>query len=114
MKDLEETFRVNATGPAALSQALLPNLRAGSRRTIVNLSSGLGSVSENDSGGWIAYRVSKAALNQLTRSIAADLKSERFVCVSLSPGWCEPTWAARAPASLLRRATPPCSGSSTA
>jgi NAD(P)-dependent dehydrogenase (short-subunit alcohol dehydrogenase family) len=87
MKDLEETLRVNAIGPAALSQALLPNLRAGNRRTIVNLSSGLGSVSENDSGGWIAYRVSKAALNQLTRSIAADLKSERFVCVSLSPGW---------------------------
>jgi NAD(P)-dependent dehydrogenase (short-subunit alcohol dehydrogenase family) len=87
MKDLEETFRVNTIGPAAVSQALLPNLRAGKRRTIVNLSSGLGSVSENDSGGWIAYRVSKAALNQLTRSMAADLKRERFICVVICPGW---------------------------
>jgi NAD(P)-dependent dehydrogenase (short-subunit alcohol dehydrogenase family) len=87
MKDLEETFRVNTIGPSAVSQALLPNLRAGKRRTIVNLSSGLGSVSENDSGGWIAYRVSKAALNQLTRSMAADLKGERFVCVVICPGW---------------------------
>ena len=86
-EDLEEALRVNAIGPAAVSQALLPNLRAGARRTIVNLSSGLGSVSENDSGGWIAYRVSKAALNQLTRSMAADLKTDRFICVSLSPGW---------------------------
>lgn len=87
MEDLEEALRVNTIGPAAVTQALLPSLRAGGRRTIVNLSSGLGSVSENDGGGWIAYRASKAALNQLTRSIAADLKTERFVCVSLCPGW---------------------------
>jgi len=87
MEDLEEALRVNAIGPAAVTQALLPNLRAGARRTIVNLSSGLGSISENDSGGWIAYRVSKAALDQLTRSMAADLKADRFLCVALSPGW---------------------------
>jgi NAD(P)-dependent dehydrogenase (short-subunit alcohol dehydrogenase family) len=86
-KDLVESFRVNAAGPAAVTRALLPNLRAGVRRTIVNLSSGLGSVSDNEEGGWIAYRVSKAALNQLTRSIAADLKKERFICVAICPGW---------------------------
>ena len=87
MSDLEESFRVNAIGPAAVAQALLPNLRAGERRMIVNLSSGLGSISENDNGGWIAYRVSKAALGQLTRSMAADLRKERFLCVVISPGW---------------------------
>ena len=87
MKDLEESFRVNAVGPAAVTQALLGNLRAGRRRAIVNLSSGLGSISDNDSGGWIAYRISKAALNQLTRSIAADLKKGRFICVAICPGW---------------------------
>jgi NAD(P)-dependent dehydrogenase (short-subunit alcohol dehydrogenase family) len=87
MKDLEEAFRVNAVGPVAVTQALLPNLRAGKRRTVVNLSSGLGSISENESGGWIAYRASKAALNQLTRTIAAELKPEGFLCIAISPGW---------------------------
>jgi NAD(P)-dependent dehydrogenase (short-subunit alcohol dehydrogenase family) len=87
MKDLEEALRVNAAGPAALTQALLPNLRAGKRRTVVNLSSGLGSISQNESGGWIAYRASKAALNQLTRTVAAELKREGFVCIAISPGW---------------------------
>ena len=87
MEDLEEAFRVNAAGPVALAQALLPNLRAGKRRAIVNLSSGLGSISENESGGWIAYRASKAALNQLTRTVAAELNREGFVCIAVSPGW---------------------------
>ena len=87
MKELEEAFRVNAAGPVALAQALLPNLRAGKRRAIVNLSSGLGSISENESGGWIAYRASKAALNQLTRTVAAELNREGFVCIAISPGW---------------------------
>jgi NAD(P)-dependent dehydrogenase (short-subunit alcohol dehydrogenase family) len=87
MKDLEEALRVNAAGPAALTQALLPNLRAGKRRIVVNLSSGLGSISQNESGGWIAYRASKAALNQLTRTVAAELKREGFVCIAISPGW---------------------------
>ncbi len=87
MADLERFFRVNAMGPAAVTQALLPNLRSGKRRTVVNLSSSLGSISDNGSGGWIAYRVSKAALDQLTRTIAAELKRERFVCIAISPGW---------------------------
>jgi NAD(P)-dependent dehydrogenase (short-subunit alcohol dehydrogenase family) len=87
MEYLERSLRVNAVGPAAVTQALLPNLRAGGRRAVINLSSGLGSISTNESGGWIAYRASKAALNQLTRTIAAELRRERFVCVAMSPGW---------------------------
>lgn len=87
MKDLEEALRVNAVGPTAVTQAVLSNLRAGRRRIIVNLSSGLGSISGNESGGWIAYRVSKAASNQLTRTMAAELKNEGFICIAMSPGW---------------------------
>ncbi len=85
--DLERSFRVNAIGPVALVQALLPNLRAGQRRLVVNLSSGLGSISGNSDGGWSAYRASKAALNQLTRTLAAELRNEGFTFVVLSPGW---------------------------
>jgi len=57
------------------------------RRTVVNLTSGLASISENESGGWIAYRASKAALNQLTRTAAAELKKDGFICIVICPGW---------------------------
>ena len=87
LEDLEIHFRVNAVGPVALTQALLPNLRAARRRTVVNLSSGLGSISGNKDGGWYAYRASKAGLNQLTRTMAAELAGESFICISISPGW---------------------------
>jgi len=101
MKDLEQAFRVNSIGPVAVAQALLPNLRAGSRRTIVNLSSGLGSISENTSGGWIAYRASKTALNQLTRTMAAELEQDDFICIAICPGWVQTDMGGRgAPLSL--------------
>jgi NAD(P)-dependent dehydrogenase (short-subunit alcohol dehydrogenase family) len=86
-EELDQAFRVNAIGPVAVTQALLPNLRAGQRRAVVNLTSGLASISENESGGWIAYRASKAALNQLTRTAAAELKKEGFICIVICPGW---------------------------
>jgi NAD(P)-dependent dehydrogenase (short-subunit alcohol dehydrogenase family) len=86
-RDLQQTYRVNAIGPVAVAQALLPNLRAGRRRLLVNMSSGLGSISRNEEGGWYAYRASKAALNQSTRTMAAELRNEGFTCVVVCPGW---------------------------
>jgi NAD(P)-dependent dehydrogenase (short-subunit alcohol dehydrogenase family) len=85
--DVEQDFRVNALGPLRVTQALLPGLKAGHRKTIVGINSGLGSLSENTSGGWGAYRISKAALNQLFRTMAAELRTQGFICVLLSPGW---------------------------
>src|SRR5215470_15842050 len=69
--DVEQDFRVNALGPLRVTQALLPGLISGRRKTIAGITSGLGSLSENTSGGWAAYRISKAALNQLFRTMAA-------------------------------------------
>jgi NAD(P)-dependent dehydrogenase (short-subunit alcohol dehydrogenase family) len=83
---LRELFDVNSAGPMRVAAALLPNLEKGRRRTIVSLTSGLGSMSQNN-GGWYEYRASKAALNMLSRTLAAELASERFICVVLSPGW---------------------------
>jgi NAD(P)-dependent dehydrogenase (short-subunit alcohol dehydrogenase family) len=85
--ELERYFRTNATGPFRLAQSLLPNLRAGRRKLVVSLSSGLGSIEGNREGGWVAYRASKAALNQLMRTFAAELSGERMIFVLLSPGW---------------------------
>src|SRR5262249_31092408 len=56
-------------------------------KTIAGITSGLGSLSENTSGGWAAYRISKAALNQLFRTMAADLRTRGFICVLISPRW---------------------------
>ena len=83
---MEQTLAVNTLGPLRVTQALMPNLRAGKRRTIVNMSSELGSI-ERSSGRWYAYRTSKAALNQITRTMSAELAPEGFICVVLHPGW---------------------------
>jgi NAD(P)-dependent dehydrogenase (short-subunit alcohol dehydrogenase family) len=87
IEDVERTFQVNALGPLRVTQALMAGLEAGRQKTIVGITSGLGSVSENTSGGWGAYRISKAALNQLFRTMAAELRSRGFTCVVISPGW---------------------------
>jgi NAD(P)-dependent dehydrogenase (short-subunit alcohol dehydrogenase family) len=83
---LRELFDVNSAGPMRVAAAMMPSLERGRRRTIVSLTSGLGSISQNN-GGWYEYRASKAALNMLSRTLAAELASERFICVALSPGW---------------------------
>jgi NAD(P)-dependent dehydrogenase (short-subunit alcohol dehydrogenase family) len=83
---MEQTFAVNSLGPLRVTQALMPNLRAGKRKTIVNMSSQLGSI-ELSNGDWYAYRTSKAALNQITRTLSAELATDGFTCVVLHPGW---------------------------
>lgn len=85
--EVETFFRVNSLGPMRLTQALLPNLRAGSGKTIAELTSKMGSIEDNTSGGAYGYRASKAALNMLNKSMAIDLRREGFTCVVLHPGW---------------------------
>ncbi|MDZ4752992.1 MAG: SDR family oxidoreductase [Phycisphaerae bacterium] len=84
---VERVLAVNTIGPMRLTQALLPNLRAAPRKVVISISSGLGSLAGNTSGGHYGYRESKAAINMFMRSIAADLKDEGFTCVAMSPGW---------------------------
>jgi len=83
---MEQTLAVNTMGPLRVTQALLPNLRAGKRRTIVSVSSQLGSIERSD-GRWYAYRASKAALNQINKTLSVELAPEGFTCVVLHPGW---------------------------
>jgi NAD(P)-dependent dehydrogenase (short-subunit alcohol dehydrogenase family) len=83
----ERVFQVNTLGPVRVTQALLPNLRAGNGRMIVGISSGLGSIAENREGGFYGYRESKAALDMFLRGLAAELKDEGFTCIAIIPGW---------------------------
>ena len=80
-------YDVNTLGPLRVTQVLLPNLRRGGHKLVMNMSSGLGSIANNDRGTSAAYRASKAALNMLTRTMAQDLASEGFIFVAMSPGW---------------------------
>jgi NAD(P)-dependent dehydrogenase (short-subunit alcohol dehydrogenase family) len=82
-----EMLRVNTLGPLMLSEALVENLAASARRLIVTVSSDLGSLSGNASGGNLGYRVSKAAVNMVMRTLAIELKPRNISCVLLTPGW---------------------------
>jgi NAD(P)-dependent dehydrogenase (short-subunit alcohol dehydrogenase family) len=82
----EQVLRVNVLGAAAVAEALLENVAAGGRRTIVMMSSGLGSIQEMRAGDYL-YGSSKAALNAVTKAFSAALASRGIIVVALSPGW---------------------------
>jgi NAD(P)-dependent dehydrogenase (short-subunit alcohol dehydrogenase family) len=88
--DLDETarfFAVNSLGPLRVTQALLPHLLRGRRRTVVQITSNMGSIANNAQGGYYSYRASKTALNSLNRTLSLELAGKGFVCVALHPGW---------------------------
>jgi len=79
------TFETNTLGPLQLSQMLMPLLKRSRAGRIVNMSSGMGSLSDM-SGGYASYRISKAALNAVTGILAAELHGAVAVN-SMCPGW---------------------------
>ena len=87
VESLGAFFQINALGPLRVAQALLPNLRDGERKVIAQMTSKMGSIADNTSGGAYGYRASKAALNALNKSLAIDLAGEGLTCVTLHPGW---------------------------
>jgi NAD(P)-dependent dehydrogenase (short-subunit alcohol dehydrogenase family) len=84
---VRRVMEVNTFGPMRVTEALLPNLRAAEGALVVNMSSGLGSIAGNTSGGYSGYRESKAALNMYTRNLAADHRAEGILAICVSPGW---------------------------
>ncbi len=81
---MERQFRVNTLGPLRITSALLPNLSAGSKVGIVT--SRMGSVEDNTSGGYYGYRMSKAAVNIAGKSLSCDLKDRGIAVALLHPG----------------------------
>jgi NAD(P)-dependent dehydrogenase (short-subunit alcohol dehydrogenase family) len=82
-----QVLEVNVLGPARVSEAFLERVARSDQRLIVTITSGMGSLADNSSGGYIAYRTSKAAVNMLVRSAAIDLKPRGITCVVVNPGW---------------------------
>jgi NAD(P)-dependent dehydrogenase (short-subunit alcohol dehydrogenase family) len=80
------TLDANTLGPLRLIQAIVPLMQARGYGRIVNVSSGLGQISAMG-GSWPGYRMSKAALNALTRIVAAEVDSANIKVNAMSPGW---------------------------
>lgn len=83
---LDRTLAVNLYGPLQLCQSLLPLMRENGYGRIVNVSSGMGQLSEMG-GGFAAYRISKTALNALTRIVAVETADEPILVNAVCPGW---------------------------
>ncbi|WP_339118099.1 SDR family oxidoreductase [Halomonas sp. BMC6] len=82
---LRQQMEINAYAPLRVSEALLPLMKKGSK--IANITSRMGSLADNDSGGRYGYRASKAALNAFGKSLAIDLKPRGIAVAQLHPGY---------------------------
>lgn len=85
---LLRSFATNAVGPALVAKHVLPLLPRQGKSVFAALSARVGSISDNRLGGWYGYRASKAALNQIIRTLAIELARQRrdAICVGLHPG----------------------------
>lgn len=82
--DMLEQFRVNTLGPLRVTSALLDRLGDGSKVAIIT--SRMGSIDDNTSGGYYGYRVSKAGVNMIGKSLAKDLEDRGIAVALLHPG----------------------------
>ncbi len=91
LPNAREAFNINAIGPVRITRAFLPMLRQrGAGAKVVNISSGLGSLTKEGEPGdppWYVYAATKAALNKFTRVMARELGAEGMIVVAISPGW---------------------------
>jgi NAD(P)-dependent dehydrogenase (short-subunit alcohol dehydrogenase family) len=77
----------NTLGPMRVIEAFLENIAKGRRKQIVTITSAMGSIEDNASGGRYAYRSSKAAVNMVMKSLAIDLAPRGITCLMVHPGW---------------------------
>ena len=83
---IRDTMQTNVYGPLLLSRLAIPIMKSRRRGRIVNLSSGMGSLSEMGPG-YVAYRMSKAGINVVTRVLAAETQGLGILVNSVDPGW---------------------------
>lgn len=88
---VEKTMAINVIGPMMLNKEISPLMKTKRKEgrptsVIASLSARVGSISDNELGGWYSYRFSKAALNQATRTMSHELKRQGTWAISLHPG----------------------------
>lgn len=84
-EQIMHVLRVNVLAPVLVASGFAGLLKAGQRPRLINISSGVGSLTRRTHGGSYAYSTSKAGVNMMTRNLAADLKP--VICIALDPGW---------------------------
>ena len=82
-----DEIMINAVGPVVLSQKLKENIMSGNDKKIIFISSQMGSIDDNYSGGYYFYRTSKSALNSAAKSLSIDWKADGIAVLMLHPGW---------------------------
>jgi NAD(P)-dependent dehydrogenase (short-subunit alcohol dehydrogenase family) len=82
----QRTFAVNTFGPFLLTQALLPNIHKAQHPRIAVMSSRVGSMADNSTGGMYSYRSSKAAVNCLFKNLAVEIREKNITVILLHPG----------------------------
>lgn len=80
-------FKVNTMAPLKMAEAFMSNIAASELKKIATLSSKMGSLDDNTSGGSYIYRSSKTAVNMVMKSLAIDAKPHDIAVVTLHPGW---------------------------
>uniref|UniRef100_A0A7S4JZQ3 Short-chain dehydrogenase n=1 Tax=Odontella aurita TaxID=265563 RepID=A0A7S4JZQ3_9STRA len=85
---MRETFEINTLGPLRVTQALMGQMASPGGKVVV-ISTGIGSIGDNTSGGMYAYRSSKAAVNMVSKSLAADLQKDgkEISVAAIAPGF---------------------------
>ena len=86
-EDWAEAFKINSMAPLKMAQAFTPHVAKSTLKKIATLSSKMGSLDDNTSGGSYSYRSSKAAVNMVMKSLSIDLKPADIAVVTLHPGW---------------------------
>lgn len=82
-----EVFEVNSIAPLMLVQAFVNQVAASEHKLVAVISSKMGSIDDNGSGGSYVYRSSKTAVNQVFKSLSIDLADRGISAISLHPGW---------------------------
>jgi NAD(P)-dependent dehydrogenase (short-subunit alcohol dehydrogenase family) len=80
-------LEANTLGPMRVVEAFVDHVASGRDKRIVTITSGMGSIADNTSGGSYAYRSSKAAVNMVMKSLAIDLAPRGITCIVMNPGW---------------------------
>ena len=84
---MAHTLAVNTVGPLRVAEAFTANLKSAKGAKLVAITSQMGSIDDNGSGGFIAYRASKAGLNAAWKSVALALAPDGVTAIVMHPGW---------------------------
>ncbi len=94
-QDWECIFRTNVMAPMRIAEAFVTQVASSHQRKIIMMSSVLGSMKLNTTGGLYGYRTSKSAVNAITKSMSVDLAERGIIVVALHPGWVRTTMGGR-------------------